>query len=315
MSGWQQWCPARIGDAAQVEDLRHVVRVHAVDVEGDDAGAPLRRRPVEAHAGDLAEPLERVRGELLLVVLDRVQADVARGSRWRAPSPTASPIGGVPASNLCGRSPQVVSSNRTVRIMCAAEVERLHRLEQLAPAPERRRRRSGRTACAPRSARKSQPSACTSIARCGTACAASTTMIAPCSCAHAASRSTGLIVPSEFETRLFATTLTLPVLRESRRAPSRSSSPLSVRRIIRSSAPVRRAMCCQGTKLEWCSSSVTTTMSPGPRFVSPHAYATRLMPSVALRVKMTSRRAGALTNARAFSRAASNAAVARSASS
>ena len=35
-------------------------------------------------------------------------------------------------------------------------------------------------------------------------------MIAPCSCAHAASFSTGLIVPSVFETRLFATTLTLP---------------------------------------------------------------------------------------------------------
>ena len=39
-------------------------------------------------------------------------------------------------------------------------------------------------------------------------------MIAPCSCAHAASCSTGLIVPSEFETRLVATTLTLPSPRD-----------------------------------------------------------------------------------------------------
>jgi hypothetical protein len=39
------------------------------------------------------------------------------------------------------------------------------------------------------------------------------------------------------------------------------------------------------------------------------------MPSVAFRVKMISRRAGAFTNARAFSRAVSKAAVARSASS
>ena len=34
-----------------------------------------------------------------------------------APSPTASAIGAVPASNLCGRSPQVVSSACTLRIM------------------------------------------------------------------------------------------------------------------------------------------------------------------------------------------------------
>jgi hypothetical protein len=40
--------------------------------------------------------------------------------------------------------------------------------------------------------------------------AASTTMIAPRSCAHAASFSTGLIVPSELEIRLLATTLTFP---------------------------------------------------------------------------------------------------------
>ena len=35
-------------------------------------------------------------------------------------------------------------------------------------------------------------------------------MIAPCSCAQAASFSTGLIVPSEFETRFVATTFTFP---------------------------------------------------------------------------------------------------------
>ena len=58
--------------------------------------------------------------------------------------------------------------------------------------------------------RKSQPIACTSTGRCGTACAASTTMIAPCSCAHAVSRSTGLIVPSVFEIQFAATTLIRP---------------------------------------------------------------------------------------------------------
>ena len=58
------------------------------------------------------------------------------------------------------------------------------------------------------------------------------------------------------------------------------------------------AMNCHGTKFEWCSSSVTTTMSPGPRLSSPQAYATRLIASVALRMKMTSRASGALTKPR-----------------
>ena len=59
-------------------------------------------------------------------------------------------------------------------------------------------------------AAKSQPSACTSTRRCGAAWAASATITAPCSCAHAASRSTGLTVPSEFETTPVATTLAEP---------------------------------------------------------------------------------------------------------
>ena len=58
-------------------------------------------------------------------------------------------------------------------------------------------------------ARKSQSSAWTSTRWCGAPCAASTTMIAPWPCAQAASRSTGLTVPSEFETRFAATTFTV----------------------------------------------------------------------------------------------------------
>ena len=80
------------------------------------------------------------------------------------------------------------------------------------------------------------------------------------------------------------------------------------------SAPCRFAMYCQGTKFEWCSSSVTTTTSPGPRLSSPHAYATRFSASVVWRVKITSRAEGAFRNARTFSRVPSYAAVARSAS-
>ena len=73
-------------------------------------------------------------------------------------------------------------------------------------------------------------------------------------------------------------------------------------------------MYCHGTKFEWCSSSVTTATSPGPRLSSPHAYATRFSASVALRVNTISRDAGAFRKAATFSRAVSYASVARSAS-
>ena len=56
---------------------------------------------------------------------------------------------------------------------------------------------------------------------------ASTTMIAPCSCAQVESHSIGLIVPSELETRPVATTFTLPAEVNSSRLSSRSSPPSS----------------------------------------------------------------------------------------
>ena len=129
-------------------------------------------------------------------------------------------------------------------------------------------------------------------------------MIAPCSWAHADSFSTGLIVPSELETRLFATTFTFPDAAISSSASSWSSPWSSIGMCLKL-APVRLAMNCHGTKFEWCSSSVITTTSPGPRLSCPQAYATRLIASVALRVKTISRAAGALRNARTFSRAPS----------
>src|SRR2546423_836027 len=64
--------PGADGDAVHVQDLRDVVRVNALEVEGDDPGAP---------------------------------------------KPTASAIGCVPASNLNGIWPQVVSSSFTDLIM------------------------------------------------------------------------------------------------------------------------------------------------------------------------------------------------------
>ncbi len=71
-------------------------------------------------------------------------------------------------------------------------------------------------------------------------------------------------------------------------------------------------MYCHGTKFAWCSSSVITTRSPGPRLSRPQAYATRLSASVAFRVKTTSFSLGALRKEATVRRAASNASVARS---
>ena len=59
---------------------------------------------------------------------------------------------------------------------------------------------------------------------------------------------------------------------------------------------------CHGTRLAWCSISVRTMASPRSMFLRPHEYETRLIASVALRVKMISWLSGALMN-RATSRA------------
>src|SRR5439155_15305399 len=63
------------GDRVEIENLRDVVWMHAFDVEADDAGTPVGRRTVERHAGNLAELLERVGVERMLVLLDRLETD------------------------------------------------------------------------------------------------------------------------------------------------------------------------------------------------------------------------------------------------
>ena len=100
-------------------------------------------------------------------------------------SPTASAIAGVPASNLYGSSFQVVRSIETERIISPPRLNgdiasSSSRRPQSAPIP------LGPHILCEEIARNSQSSAWTSIGRCGAACAASTTMIAPRSCAHAA---------------------------------------------------------------------------------------------------------------------------------
>jgi hypothetical protein len=66
--------PGADRNALHVEDLRHVVGMNAVEVERDDPGASLGGWAVERDAGDLRQPAERVRRELVLVRLDCLEA-------------------------------------------------------------------------------------------------------------------------------------------------------------------------------------------------------------------------------------------------
>jgi hypothetical protein len=71
-------------------------------------------------------------------------------------------------------------------------------------------------------------------------------------------------------------------------------------------APASSATICQGTMLEWCSSSVTRISSPGRQARPEEARATRLIASVAPRTKtISSAEAAPRKRGRAASRAPS----------
>ena len=139
-----------------------------------------------------------------------------RRSRYAtaAPSPTASAMGGVPASNFQGSSLVVNPSRRTSRIM---------------PPPPRNggisSSRSRRAHSTPMpvgpsilwalKARKSQPSAPTSVGRWGTDWAPSASTRAPARWAASAMRAKGVMVPSTFDMVVQATSFT-PSRRRSR---------------------------------------------------------------------------------------------------
>ena len=90
----------------------------------------------------------------------------------------------------------------------------------------------------------------------------------------------------------------------------RSSAPSSPIGRYLNLAPVSAATFCHGTRLLWCSISVTTISSPGPTLPRGHEWATRLMASVALRVQMISSGDSALMKRATLARASSNRSVA-----
>mmetsp|Transcript_975 Transcript_975/g.2694 ORF Transcript_975/g.2694 Transcript_975/m.2694 type:complete len:201 (+) Transcript_975:571-1173(+) len=157
---------------------------------------------------------------------------------------------------------------------------------------------------------QSTPSAWTSTGMCGTDWHASKSTLAPTARAAATTAGTGSSQPSTLDTCGRATSLVLSPRRERRCARSMHPASVSIRAYL-TTAPVRCARSCQGTMLAWCSTSLTTISSPGPTLSRPHECATRLMASVAPRVKTISRRDAALTNCATLSRAPSYASVAR----
>mmetsp|Transcript_5373 Transcript_5373/g.16351 ORF Transcript_5373/g.16351 Transcript_5373/m.16351 type:complete len:204 (+) Transcript_5373:1104-1715(+) len=161
----------------------------------------------------------------------------------------------------------------------------------------------------PEATSQSAPSACTSTGMCGTLWHASSSTRAPTALAASTTSVTGLTQPSVLLTCAIATSLVRGVTSE--RMCSRSSAPSSPRRPCLSTQPVRSAMSCQGTRLLWCSMTVSSTSSPSARLSSPQAYATRLMASLALRVHTNSRSEAALMKRATFPRAASYSSVAR----
>ena len=71
-----------------------------------------------------------------LVAADLGHAEALRGTRSAAPRPTASVMGGVPASNLAGSSARGEPVEADVGDHVAAAEERRHRVEQLVAAPQ-----------------------------------------------------------------------------------------------------------------------------------------------------------------------------------
>ena len=75
ISGWQQWWLARIAIASRSRICATSCGCTPSTLKLTMPGTAVGRRPVERQAGDLAELLERVAREGVLVLLDRVEPD------------------------------------------------------------------------------------------------------------------------------------------------------------------------------------------------------------------------------------------------
>ena len=135
----------------------------------------------------------------------------------------------------------------------------------------------------------------------------STTTLAPTAWAAAAISLMGVTVPSTLDMWVMATIFVRGP--SSALKASRSKEPSSRTGAHLMTAPLRSRRKCHGTMLEWCSMMESTISSPAP-MDWPRDEATVLMAPVPERVKMISSMLSAFRNARAVSRACSNASVA-----
>ena len=104
-------------------------------------------RPVELDPGHLArQHLERVGDELALVRADRVHAD-AHQVLGRDPEADGVADGRRPRLELPGDVVELAPAEVDLADHLAAGEERRHRLEQLAPRPQRARAHRGRASC------------------------------------------------------------------------------------------------------------------------------------------------------------------------
>ena len=226
-----------------------------------------------------------------------------------AASPTASAMGGVPASNLSGISAKVDPSVATSLII-SPPPRKGSIACSTAGRPARHPMPVGPHSLWPVNTRKSASIAAASTGMCGTLCVASTSASAPASCAMATMSATGLMVPSTFEECTTPTRRVRGLMSPAR--ASMSSSPPGVMGANTTRAPVMVATICHGTMSEWCSISVTRISSPSRSVRVPHAQATRLMASVAF-LASTSPSRGWFTRRAAAVRPASKRSVASAA--
>ena len=157
--------------------------------------------------------------------------------------------------------------------------------------------------------RKSAPSWATSRGRWARLWQASTSNSAPAAWARGAISAIGFRQPRVLLTCTRLTRRVRPLSWAWKSA--RSSSPRSVRPTWRRTQPVRAASSCQGTRLLWCSMTLSSTSSPALRLASPQLRATRLIASLALRVNTISWGEAAPTKAAVLARAPSKPSVAR----
>ena len=117
-----------------------------------------------------------------------------------------------------------------------------------------------------------------------------------------------MIVPNALLTQTIDTILTLGLIHAN--AASKSIDPSVCTGMNFKTEPVSAQIPCQGTKLLWCSISVSNTSSPGFKTNFPYDAATKLILSVTPLVKIHSADSLALINVWSNSRVDSNCSVA-----